>query len=598
MNTKTLPIGVCVLPTPPDNASRTVIYPEYIHEVLRHAGLCYESIELDCLGNQLPDLQLLVTIGEGVLSDSLKADLHSWVQEGGMWLSIAGVCGVPELFGVEVQPPDYQAGPYGVSAMGEGYLNPQDQEHSILRQIKIPLHFFNGLPVLCKEGKQLAEVLDSHQQRKSERAGIVEKQQGKGHCVLIAPDITGTIVRIQQGIGITRDGLSAPDGSSPICDQVLKSDDGMTLDWIFDRQEINEIKNYRAFLQPIADLWREIVLRSIFYLSEKGNIPLVLLWLYPRNLPAIAHMSHDSDSNIVDLAHALIETLDEAKIHTTWCIIPPGYPSEVIEKIKESGHELGMHYDAISKTDEKGTSLPWNKLFFLNQNILLTDLFHGEQIITNKNHYLRWEGDTEFYEWCEQAKIELDQSKGPSKGGGTGFIFGTCHPYFPIDPKGNILNVLELPTHAQDLIITAPPIMSQKIGTATYERHGIMHLLFHPNHIKKEGVKESLLNAVQEAKDKGVEWWTAREINQWERSRRKVQWKGLKSSQDSLEIQLTSTESLSEATLLFLNTKSDHSIKIDQNEHSLTSVVRWDFSFQSVILDLKPRSQNNITFNP
>jgi len=594
MNTQVLPIGVCVLPAPPENASRTVSYPHYIHELLGHAGLCYESVDFDRLEGCLLNLQLLVTVGEGIFADSLKDRIHTWVYAGGMWLSIGGVCGVPELFGAEVQPPDYQAGKYGSSTLGEGYLDPREIVHPILRQIEIPLHFFNGLPVRCKGGTRLAGVLDAHQRETPERAGVIENRHGQGTCILIAPDITGSIVRIQQGVGITRDGLSAPDGSSPIADNVLKSDDGMTLDWIFDRQEIEEIDGYRAFLQPVADLWKELVLRSIFYLSEQGSVPLVLLWLYPRNLPAVAHMSHDSDNNVVELAGKLLQALQEAQIHSTWCIIPPGYPSEVIDAIEAAGHDLGMHYDAFTRSDQEGVRSYWGQPFFTEQHRLLTNLFGGERIIANKNHYLRWEGDTEFFEWCRQAGVELDQSKGPSKGGGTGFLFGTCHPYFPVDPQGRILDVLELTTHAQDLVITAPPILSYKMMSAALKRNGILHLLFHPNHIEKEGVKESLLNAVREAKEAGIEWWTARAINRWERSRRKIQWKCAKRVGDSLEIGLTSPDSLSEATLLFLGAGSKPSIEIDGLPCALASVDRFDFSFQSALLDLEPGSRKRI----
>jgi hypothetical protein len=223
MNKQILPLGVCVLPVPPDNASRTVSYPHYIHEILGHAGLCYESVEFDRLESCLPDLQLLVTVGEGSFSDSTKERIQSWIENGGQWLSIAGVCGLPEWFGVELDPPDYQAGNYGSSTLGEGYFSPRDTSHPILRHVEIPLHFFNGLPVRCKAGVPLADVLDAHQRKDGARVGLIEKRHGKGSCLLIAPDIAGTIVRIQQGVGITRDGLSAPDGSAPIADNVLKN---------------------------------------------------------------------------------------------------------------------------------------------------------------------------------------------------------------------------------------------------------------------------------------------------------------------------------------------------------------------------------------
>ena len=33
--------------------------------------------------------------------------LEKWIQEGGCWISIAGVCGMESTFGVTVDPPAY-----------------------------------------------------------------------------------------------------------------------------------------------------------------------------------------------------------------------------------------------------------------------------------------------------------------------------------------------------------------------------------------------------------------------------------------------------------------------------------------------------------
>ena len=55
----------------------------------------------------------------------------------------------------------------------------------------------------------------------------------------LAVDVTGTVVRIQQGIAVTRDGVSSPDGTAPIADAVLKSSDAAACSIeIFDRQPL------------------------------------------------------------------------------------------------------------------------------------------------------------------------------------------------------------------------------------------------------------------------------------------------------------------------------------------------------------------------
>ena len=44
---KCAPLGVCVLPEAAHNAPRTSRFGAYIHEILGHAGLCYETLKED-----------------------------------------------------------------------------------------------------------------------------------------------------------------------------------------------------------------------------------------------------------------------------------------------------------------------------------------------------------------------------------------------------------------------------------------------------------------------------------------------------------------------------------------------------------------------
>src|SRR5439155_25920768 len=154
----------------------------------------------------------------------------------------------------------------------------------------------------------------------------------------------------------------------------------------------------------------------------------------------------------------------------------------------------------------------------------LKKLFNGEQPVTNKNHYLRWEGDCELWDWCVKHGIQLDQSKGPSKTGEAGFNFGTCHPYFPVTFDSRMIDVLELPTLTQDLVVFAPRALLDGLIDGVKRVHGVLHLLFHPAHQHRPEVREALKSAIERAKREGMEWWTGRQINQWERARRGVLW--------------------------------------------------------------------------
>ncbi len=572
------PVGVCVLPPRPRNAARTVSYGHYIHEILAHAGICYAPLSVDAVEGALPTLRLLVTVGDTPLPQGTLRSIFSWVTAGGAWLAVGGTAGAPEMFGVEEEPASYSGWGSTTGTLGEGYLQVTSSEHPALQHIPIALHFFNGVPVRVKEGAALAQIMDAHQ-RETARAGVVQRQLSRGMCLLIAPDITGTVVRIQQGVCITRDGVSAPDGTAPIGDDMLKSSDGGVLDWWFDRQPVPGVPGLSAFLHPVADLWRDVVIRSLLYLAQRQNVVLPVLWLYPRNLPALAHLSHDTDGNDPAQGAMMLEVLQQAGIHSTWCVIPPGYPTSLIERIRQEGHELAMHFDAV----EEGTI--WDEGAFHEQWRSLTRLFGGEAPVSNKNHYLRWEGDTEFFEWCARRGIGLDQSKGPSKVGEAGFNFGTCHPYFPIDPRGNRMDVLELPTLTQDLNVFAPDALLDPLVNAVARCHGVLHLLFHPAHVDKPGIADTILKAVQCAQQAGMEWWTARRINEWERARRTVRWKGYSVENGTLSVKVCAETPLPEATLLF--TAPDLEIEADgEPAVHLQSAERWGFAMTTVTLNL------------
>jgi hypothetical protein len=572
------PVGVCVLPPRPRNAPRTVSYGHYLHEILAHAGVCYQTLHPDELEGALPHLRVLVTVGDTALPNATIDALSRWVGEGGMWLAIGGTAGAPALFGVREESATYSGWGASIGTLGEGYLQVETADHPVLEHVPVPLHFFNGVPVHASTGIAHAGVLDAHQ-RATSRAAVVERRVGNGRCLFIAPDVIGTIVRIQQGVAVTRDGISAPDGTASICDDMLKSSDGAVLDWWFDRQPVEGVSGLHAFLHPIADIWREIVIRAILYLAQMRQVVLPILWLYPRNLPALAHLSHDTDVNEPAKAEQMLQVLQQAGIHSTWCVILPGYPAEIIARIDGDGHELAMHYDAV----EEGSI--WNEGAFHEQWRQLRWLFGGKQITTNKNHYLRWEGDTEFFEWCQRLGIRLDQSKGPSKTGEAGFTFGTCHPYFPVDPKGRVIDVLELPTLTQDLNVFAPDALLEPLLQAALRHHGVLHVLFHPAHVDKPGIADTILHTIRRAQEHGMEWWTARRIDEWERARRALVWREYVPEEDGVCIRLEAAQALEEATLLFVG-QQEGTVEVGGQLLSIRPTVRWGVPTGAVTLDL------------
>jgi hypothetical protein len=574
-------LGVCIFDKTKRNFPDCNSHRQYIFEILEHAGLPFMQIQPETLSELLPELKLLVTVGDAQLEDSFLKAIRKWVQQGGAWLSLGSICDLGDVHGVQsVSSPGYRGKPFAYEqcTLGEGYLRP-DRQHPVL-DLLLNLHYYNGIivKVLSEQAEILASTLDAHGSESGFPA-LVESTFGDGHTLFLAPDAVGAVVRISHGTAVTADGISAPDGSAPVNDNMLKCDDGQVLDWHFDRQEVPGVPGIKGFFEPVADQWREVILRSIFYLAAKVEMNLSLLWLYPRNLPALAHLSHDTDGNNPALGERMLEEVGKAGIHSTWCVIKEsaiGYPKWLIEKIKAAGHELAIHYNAVN--------FPWSEEEFALQYRQLTELF-GEFPVSNKSHYTRWEGGTEFFDWCRRQNIALDQTKGPSKLGEVGFNFGTAQLYFPLADNGEIHIVLEQTLHTQDLMITAPPEIIPPLLNAIKKHHGVLHALFHPAHIAKDGVAESLQQMIQQAKEFGLEWVTAAQLNSWERARRKVNLLcEYEKNCSSPKVLLSSPESLADATILTLG--KHQNIEINGQPYPAQSCVRWGVEFSAVTLDV------------
>src|SRR5205085_6418156 len=284
------------------------------------------------------------------------------------------------------------------------------------------LHFFNGVAVEAVEAEILVAALDAHG-RPTGRAAITERRHGAGCAILIALDLTGSVVQIQQGRYVDTDASPAPDAGGGTTDGMLKAEDGMVLDWHLDRSPIPGLPT-PGFLHPVADELRELLIRSILYAAQQSGHTLPLLWYYPRNLPALGHLSHDTDGHNADLGRQLLHVLMEIDVRGTWCVIMPGYPRELYEALREAGQEIALHFDAL----EMGPLSEFTEPNLRAQYAWLKAA-SGIAPISNKNHYTRWEGRPQFFEWCDRLGIQAEQSRGPSKLGCAGFLFGTAHPY-------------------------------------------------------------------------------------------------------------------------------------------------------------------------
>ncbi|HEX6972657.1 MAG TPA: hypothetical protein VF234_10610 [Limnochordia bacterium] len=491
----------------------------YAREILAHAGLPFTGVD----GARLQETALapgdvLVTGRWAWLGQSEAAAVRAFVERGGLWIAVGSPAGLDDVCGVR----PLRVHGFEAPRFESGYLQPPSGAHSLARlyagtPLDRPLQVCDVAPHEVTE----AEVLAGCAGRPGDPPGpgICVAGRGEGAALFFAFDLFGSVLRIQQGYPVYADGPPAPDGTAAVDDGILKTDDGLVLDYATGRQTV---AGEPMFATAVADRLREVFLQSIFWWMERREQPCPLVWYWPGEIEAVGHISHDTDHNDPELAEALRQEMRQAEVPSTWCVIyPGGYAPHFYKRLLSEGFEIALHFDALSGRGR--TSWCYENL--VRQRDWLIDMVGIERITTNKNHYTRWEGETEFSRWLEQAGIALDQTRGPSKRGNVGFLHGSCHPWFPMDEashRNRFIDVLELPLHAQDLVVTCPVEFGRAIVDEAAARHGVAHLLFHPAHIRKPGVAEALHEVVGYGRARGLVWWTAARINAWERYRRRL----------------------------------------------------------------------------
>jgi len=571
------PLLVVTQPVSRDVDPRAIAW-SYIREVLHRAGVFFDELSPDRLPWLLRRPHAVVLLaGDLPLTAAQREILAAWIGDGGSLIGIGGTSGLDDVFGVN-----------GARRLSEGWIKVTAGDHPLTAGLRSSLHVFGGCVVKPDSATSLAE-LDSAN-RAAKGSVILERRVGAGRAILLAPDLLFSIVHIQQGIPVFQDCGAAPDGSAATNEGILKAEDGMVLDWQRDRSPM-EPDGTPAFLEPISDELRELILRSVFHAARERGIALPLLWYWPRRLPAVGHISHDTDGNDPTRATALLEVMNRCQVKSTWCTLyPGGYPQEFYRTLREQGYEVALHYDAL----DGGPQTAWSLENLLFQHRWLLGEAGLERITSNKNHYTRWEGRLDFWRWCEQAGIQSDQTRGPSKQGTIGFALGGSQPYFPLDDEADpprMLNVFEVNLLTQDLAVVCPPEYGRQLLDSAARHHGVAHFLFHPAHILKPPVEAALCDLVAYGRDQGLEWWTSEQIYRWETLRR-----GVAATFDSGGIVTLSTPNpVRDATLLVLKTRAEPPA-IALGGVSVTSrpLNLYGFEFEAVTADLAGQVQVRI----
>lgn len=480
------------------------IFGIYVGEILDHIGAPYEWINLVDKNEMLKYDCIISAVCEE--SEAKINDLKTFMKQGGTLISFAGLNTLAGEFGMR-----------GAEFLKQGYARVEAKGTD-----QVPLRFFNSVP-WHGEGalKSIGHI---------EENGSTLYQTftyGTGKFCRWAVDIPTTVVTLQQGLNpVTKDGVPAPDGTANLDEGILKADDEFALDWDKDRVQTKTGVPY--FPHPYADLWKEAFFSQLVkeLLQEGSTLPFKAYW--PKGIDQMAMISFDSDTNNYQSAYTTLDLVKQTDVRATWCMIEPGYSPELYSEMMDAGQEIALHYNALQM--DNGI---WGAEEFKRQLTWLKKTTGKTNVISNKNHYTRFEGWGEFFKWCEENGIQSDESRGPSKKGNIGMLFGTCHPYFPVawaDEQNRNYDVLEVGFLTQDLNhhALADTSVIDPFLNAVKQVKGVAHFLFHQIHLYTQtAVREAFIELVDTAKKEGFVFWTGCEINSWEREKRSVKITGL-----------------------------------------------------------------------
>ncbi|MCF6411619.1 hypothetical protein [Pseudalkalibacillus salsuginis] len=487
------------------------VFEIYLKHILEYAGIPFTWIENDVeISNEYDILILPVDPIEQSSNDRIL----EFILQGGALISYGGLKELGAMLGCRPK------------VIKKGYAEGLNEDN------RVSLRFLKAITL---EG--LSDKVEIREERGilrsntpiGEKAGAVYQifTYGKGEVHRWAVDIIGSVVGFQQGTKpVMEDGVPAPDGTANIDDQLLKAEDGFELDWEWDRSITETGEKYFAY--PYADLWKEILIAQLLRtaLQKEKTLPIIDYW--PEGIDQVAMISHDSDINQDESAEMTLEVLKECGLKTTWCMMEPGYSEKIYQKIEDEGHELAFHYNALETDDGY-----WSEAEFSRQLSWLKQVTGKSEVFSNKNHYTRFEKWGELFDWCEKHGILSDQTRGPSKKGNIGFLFGTCHPYFPVswtDQNNRFYDVVEISFLTQDVdldrladnSIVKPFLQNVKMV------RGVAHFLFHQIHIyRQQSVRQAVKFVTQEARKMGFIFWTGEQINRWVRERLEMKIIGL-----------------------------------------------------------------------
>jgi hypothetical protein len=481
-------------------------YGAYFVEALLHLGLTFRTLG-GINSDELYDLDVLVLCGYGELSETQIEKVSDLTARGGCVVCCGSPWGLNGMLGLDAE------GVHLSNAVAKPLradrLWPADVAH---------VRFFGGVLAAPKRCETVAAT-------ESGKAAVCRHKVGRGAAWFVGPHVAQTMALMQMGRSVETDAIGPSDGSALLDDGDLRAEDGTNLSFESDRGLADGCAT-PYFAYPHADVVRELLVRSILEAVDHTGKSTVVIWQWPNMAPAGAMMTLDCEDFAPEHVYRTYQLLSLHGCQAAWLIGRPGYALAVYRSFRAWEHEVGCLFAADGRHAWTGDRL---KL----QHLALTRAASVKTAVASRPQGGRWQGWDAFYSMCETSGARVSVSKGGRQPGTAGFLFGTCHPFFPRRSSVSDHLVAEVPyTVYMPGLVTPDPVCDAVFAT-TVARSGCFHMACRPESISNLDANASLRRLLSLCRQNRVRFQAPEQLWRFEKARRSLRRMATTTGEDS-----------------------------------------------------------------
>lgn len=535
-------------------------YASGFREVLDHFGVRPEYVE-PLVPSDLNRTNILVLAGYDTLPATKREGISDWVKNGGCLICVGSAWGMEELLGIASQG----------RVLSQGCAVPV--KASDLWPENSPSIWFAGGSAHKPSGCEVIASLEDGY------VALGRARHGRGIAIFIAPHLGQNTLMHQLGRSVESDGLGAADGSARLDDGILRAEDGTYYD--FDRHRDQVPGAPPHFGAAFSDRAKELLLQAILHGVEHSGQAIILPWFWPDQGHAAACLTLECDDNDTEGVVAVHRMLAHLGIPAAWTIQMPGYSNDVYRTIRAREHEVAL----LFSLDE---TRPWVEERMRSQITQLGRMASDPHVTAARPANGGWYRRTKFYDMCEHGGARVSLSKGGRQPGTQGFLFGTCHPFFPPRADGSVGHVMELPYQLAQIGQVAANEVADAVVEEVKSRHGCLHFVQPPLSFKDNHSANEIRRVITNLRMDKVVFLKPSEIYRYERARRQIRMIS-KSVDGELLLSLIAESDVPGFSLVTFGVHGP--IHLNGKEIAGPKVTRFGRSWRAITTDMEGKRQ-------